>query len=182
MEKIVSMGPRCDSLTREGNFITYNFFISFVENARWRTHKKTRFSHPKVININNYKEKKQNNFSSSFDTFWPKSINALFDCFPFYNEVRLFISLPVLFYGMGIKLNRYLTFIPPILSSPSVSSLLSFGEYEVGWKKTSYYKYAKLCRNEIKRAISDICPWAAGQQRDQFLRNRNPNCYKNIFL
>ena len=181
------MGPRCDSLTREGNFITYNFFISFVENARWRTHKKTRFSHPKVINITNYKEKtKYDNFiSRKFDVLvkiLPKSINVLFNSFSFYNEVRLFISLSVLFYGMGIKLNCYLTFIPPILSSPSVSSLLSFGEYEVGWKKTSYYKYAKLCRNEIKRAISDICPWAAGQQRDQFLRNRNPNCYENIFL
>ena len=30
-EKIVSMGPRCVSLSREGNFITYNFFISLRE-------------------------------------------------------------------------------------------------------------------------------------------------------
>ena len=48
-EKIVSMGPRCVSLSREGNFITYNFFISLREKIFSKLYLRTWWLMPNIF-------------------------------------------------------------------------------------------------------------------------------------
>ena len=56
--------------------------------------------------------------------FWFRGCSS--QQFLFYNQLCLFISRLVHFYGMGVKLNCYLTITLSILSSPILSSFSSF--------------------------------------------------------